>query len=155
MKTLIQWYARFAAAASYLQSPFLFVVRVYFGWQLMTNGWGKLHNLAGFAGYFASLNIPFPSLNAHFVAGLECFGSALLILGLGSRLIALLIAGDMFVAYWAGDHEALRAFFSDPDKFAAAAPFVFLIAALIVLCCGPGLFSLDALIARKLKVETP
>jgi len=27
---------------SYLQSPFLLLVRLYFGWQLAQSGWGKL-----------------------------------------------------------------------------------------------------------------
>jgi len=36
----------------------------------------------------------------------------------------------------------------DTDNFFAAAPFLFLFAAVIVLAFGPGAFSLDYLIAR-------
>jgi hypothetical protein len=43
------------------------------------------------------------------------------------------------------DREALLSIFSDPDKFTAAAPYVFLVASLIVLLFGPGIFSVDAL----------
>jgi putative oxidoreductase len=64
-------------------------------------------------------------------------------------LIAFLLAADMAVAYWVGDHEALLSFFSDPDKFYAAAPFTFLIASLIILIFGPGKWALDALIAKR------
>jgi len=53
MQALVRLYSRFSAYASCLQSPFLLGVRLYFGWQLMTNGWGKLHNLAGISSYFA------------------------------------------------------------------------------------------------------
>jgi hypothetical protein len=40
--------------------------------------------------------------------------------------------------------------FSDPDKFAKADPFPFLLAALIVLVFGAGRFSVDALIKQRL-----
>jgi putative oxidoreductase len=150
MQALVRLYSRFCAYASYLQSPFLLGVRLYFGWQLMTNGWGKLHNLAGITGYFTSLNIPFPGANAHFISGLEFVGGILLMLGLGTRFIALLIACDMLVAYWTADHAAFLSFFSDMDKFTNAAEFTTLFAALIMLVFGPGRFSLDALLAKRL-----
>ncbi len=151
MKTLIYWYSRFAAAASYLQSPFLLAIRLYWGWQFAQTGWGKLHSIPKITSFFASLNIPFPAVNAHFISGLEFFGGILLILGLGSRLIGLLLAANMFVAYWTADHIALTAIFSDPGKFYVADPFTFLFASLIVLIFGAGLFSLDTLLARRLK----
>ena len=74
----------------------------------------------------------------------------MLILGLGSRLIGLLLAGNMFVAYWTADREALTSIFSDPGKFYVADPYTFLFAALMVLTFGAGLFSIDALLARRL-----
>jgi putative oxidoreductase len=54
----------------------------------------------------------------------------------------------MLAAYITADKEALRSIFSDPDKFTAAAPYVFLIASLIVFLFGPGVFSVDALASR-------
>ena len=149
MKGLINLYTRFAAAASMLQSPFLLVIRLYWGWQLAQTGWGKMHNIPKITEFFATLNIPFPGFNAHFIAGLEFFGGILLIVGLGSRIISLLMAGNMFVAYWTADHEALTSVFSDPGKFYVADPFTFLFVSVIVLVFGAGLFSLDALIARR------
>lgn len=151
MKSLIGLYARFSAGASYFQSPFLLAVRLYWGWQFAQNGWGKMHNIAKITGYFASLNIPFPSGNAHFVAGLEFVGGILLIVGLGSRFISLLLAGDMLVAYWTADRAALASIFSDPGKFYVADPYTFLFAALMVLIFGAGLFSLDAILAKRMK----
>jgi putative oxidoreductase len=154
MKPLVNLYSRFAAAASMLQSPFLLVIRLYWGWQLVQTGWGKLHGIPKITEFFASLNIPFPGFNAHFVAGLEFFGGILLIVGLGSRLVGLLMAINMFVAYWTADHEALTAIFSDPGKFYVADPFTFLFASVIVLVFGAGLFSLDALIEKRSRIET-
>ena len=54
----------------------------------------------------------------------------------------------MMVAYVTADFEAFSSIFSDPDKFVAAAPFPFLLVALLVLAFGPGALSLDALIKR-------
>ena len=151
MKILMQWYSRFSTAATYLQSPLLLAVRLYWGWQFAQTGWGKLHNLAKITSFFASLNIPFPAANAHFIAGLEFVGGILLILGLGSRLIGFLLAGNMLVAYWTADHEALTSIFSDPGKFYAADPYTFLFASVMILVFGAGVFSVDALLAKRFK----
>ena len=142
-------YAYFRRAASSLQSPFLLVVRLYWGWQLVQNGWGKLHSLPKVTQFFTSLNIPFPGANAHFIALLEFFGGILLIIGLFSRLTAFLLACDMIVAYITADSEALHAVFSDPDKFTAAAPYTILFASLLILIFGPGRLALDWFLLRR------
>ncbi|HEY0162480.1 MAG TPA: DoxX family protein [Edaphobacter sp.] len=139
----------FCSLAEKLVSPLLLAVRLYWGWQFAQTGWGKLQHQSRIVEYFASLNIPFPALSAHFVSGLEFFGGILLALGLFSRPISLLLTGSMFVAYWTADHEALASIFSAPEKFYGADPYPFFFAALLILVFGPGLFSLDALIARR------
>lgn len=142
---LTKLYDLLTAAASSLQSPFLLVVRLYWGFQMMQTGWGKLHNLSKVTDFFTSLGIPLPGLTAPCIVGLEFLGGILIMLGLGSRLVALLLTCDMLAAFVTADREALLSIFSDPDKFYAAAPYTFLVAFLIVLIFGPGRFSLDAL----------
>jgi putative oxidoreductase len=150
MKTLINLarrsYESLLASSAALQSPFLLLLRVYFFWQLFLTGRGKLANIGKVSEFFASLGIPLPTLNAYFIGSLECFGSLLLIIGLGSQPLALLIVLSMVVAYLTADFQAVSNMFSDPDKFAKADPFPFLLAALIVLLFGAGRFSVDALI---------
>jgi len=85
---------------------------------------------------------------------LEAGGGILLALGLGSRIISLLLAGDMFVAFVTADREALFSIFSDTDKFYAAAPYTFLFACLIILIFGPGKISLDTLILSFRKKQS-
>jgi putative oxidoreductase len=63
-------YKSFGKIASYAQSPFLLLVRLYWGWQFAQKGWGKLRNLPQITTFFASLNLPFPAFTAHFVAGI-------------------------------------------------------------------------------------
>jgi len=155
MQTTIRLYRLLVQAAGSLQSPFLLFVRAYWGWQFAQTGWGKLGNIHKVIGFFTELGIPAPALNAWFVSGLEFAGGILLIAGLGSRLIALLLAIDMMVAYATADREALMAIFANPDKFYAAAPFTFLLASLVVLMFGPGKFSIDAWLTRRFRDYSP
>ncbi len=149
--TIERLYRLLIQAASSLQSPFLLAVRLYWGWQFAQTGWGKLGNLDHVTQFFTSLGIPAPGVTATLIAALEFAGGILLVLGLGSRAIALLLTGDMLVAYLTADRDALSSIFSAPDKFYAAAPYTFLFAALLVLIFGPGKFSLDALIAKRMR----
>jgi putative oxidoreductase len=139
----------FDRLASLLQSPLLLVIRLYWGWSFAQTGWGKLTHLEKTAGFFASLNIPLPKLNAIAAGCTECGGGILLALGLLARPVAVPLIFTMIVAYVTADNEALHALFSDPDKFVSAAPFLFLLASVIVLVFGPGRLSLDALLRRK------
>jgi len=153
MKRWLETYFGISGKMSLLQSPFLLAIRLYWGWQFAQNGWGKLHNLAKITDYFTSLNIPFPAASAHFIAALEFFGGLLLIVGLGTRLVGLLLAANMMVAYWTADHDALVSILSDPGKFYIADPYTFLFASLMVLIFGAGLLSFDALIMKRLKEQ--
>ena len=155
MKALIEeCYRILNKVADALQSPFLLLVRLYWGWQFMQTGWGKLNNLPKVTDFFTTLGIPMPGITAHFIAGLEFAGGILLILGLGSRLIALLLTVNMLVAYITADREALFSVISNPDKFYAAAPYTFLFASLIVLIFGPGRLALDELFAGWRKTNS-
>jgi putative oxidoreductase len=139
----LQWHCQFFTLVSYLQSPFLLLVRLYWGWQLAQSGWGKLHHLSNVGEYFATLGLPMPAQMAVFIACVEFFGGIFLALGLASRITGLVLTVNLTMAYVIGDREALFSIFSDPDKFAAAAPFAFLVVSLIVLIFGGGRISAD------------
>src|ERR1700735_193029 len=104
-------YDGFVKVVSSLQSPCLLVVRLYWGWQISQNGWGKLHNLSHVTEFFASLGLPAPAFTATFVASFEFVGGILLAIGLLSRIAALGIVIDMFMAYWMGGRVCLFWFF--------------------------------------------
>jgi putative oxidoreductase len=143
-------YNTFFHYLSYGQSPFLLFVRLYWGWQLIQSGWGKLHHLDKVTEFFAGLNLPMPAQTAVAISCLEFFGGIFLAIGLLSRLTALALTINLIVAYITADREALFSIFSDPDKFYAAAPYTFLVASLIVLLFGPGKFAIDTSINRRL-----
>ena len=148
--TLQRWYTRFFEGVDFLQSPFLLAVRLYWGWQLIQSGWGKLHNLQKVTEFFTSLNLPMPAQMAVFIACVEFFGGIFLAIGLLSRLTALVLTVNLIMAYVTADKEALHSIFSDPDKFYAAAPYTFLIASLIILIFGPGKLAFDTILKHFL-----
>jgi putative oxidoreductase len=135
--------------ANLLQSPLLLAMRLYWGWPLFLTGKGKLMNLNRTAEFFSSLHIPMPKLNAIMAGSAECLGGLLLCLGLGSRLISIPVAFTMIIAYVTADSEAFKSVLSDPDKFTGAAPFLFLLTAIVVLAFGPGAFSVDYILGKK------
>jgi putative oxidoreductase len=154
LTTTKAWHDKFFHFVDYLQHPFLLFVRLYWGIQLMQSGWGKLHHLDKVTDFFTSLGLPAPAFMATAISCLEFYGGFLLAVGLFSRLISLVLTINMIMAYVTADKEALHSIFSDPDKFTAASPYVFLVASVIVLVFGPGVFSLDAL-ADKFFWKTP
>ena len=139
-----------AAIGNPLQCLVLLAIRLYWGWSFFQTGKGKLLNLDRTAHYFAML--PYvslaPTLNAIMAGSTECFGGLLLLIGLCSRLVSLPLMFTLVVAYLTTETEALNAFFSNPDKFTGADPFLFLFAGLLIFVFGPGKFSVDGLIAR-------
>ena len=139
---------------NHLQSPLLFAIRFVWGIQLMQAGFGKLLNIDTPIGYFTQLGIPFPVENAWLVGFTETFGGMFLALGLLSRLTAIPVIISLTVAYITTEQDALHKLLSlDTDDFFAAAPFLFLFAAVIVLAFGPGAYSVDYLLARWRKLE--
>jgi putative oxidoreductase len=136
--------------ADMLQPVILLVFRLTWGWQFFISGKGKLVNHGDIVEFFTSLGIPLPDLNAWFVAGLECVGGILLILGLASRPIGLMLTVNMIVAYLSvsDDREKVVHIFKDLDPFLQADPFFFLLTALLVFAFGPGMFSLDYILSK-------
>ena len=145
--------AKFDDLAAHLQSPLLLVIRLYWGVSFAQTGWGKLMRLDRTAEFFGGLGLPLPKLNAIMAGATECGGGILLALGLFARPAAVPLVFTMLVAYATADKEALLAVTSDPEQFLSAAPFLFLLASLLVLAFGPGRLSLDQLLARKTAQE--
>ena len=142
-------YRRFLHASDALRTPFLLLVRLYWGWQFLQTGWGKLHHLSHVTQFFSSLGIPFPGPTAAFVSGLEFVGGIFFIAGFGTRMMGFLLAIDMIVAYITTDTAALASILSDPDRFYSDAAYTFLIASLILFIFGPGRVSIDYWIFRR------
>jgi putative oxidoreductase len=127
------------------------LIRLCWGIQFFTTGLGKLMHIRKVIDFFTGIPIVFPAFNAYLVGCTEMIGGALLTVGLASRLTAVPLGFTLVVAYLTTEKDALKSLytFTDIDPFLTAAPFLFLFACVIVFVFGPGVFSLDYLIARK------
>jgi putative oxidoreductase len=120
------------------------IMRIIVGYTFMLAGWGKLTNLAQVTENFVGWGIPFPHILTPFVSGVECFGGAMLILGLFTRIPAAMLAVVMIVAIRSAkwdDVDSLETLlgFEEATYFAA---FLWLAIA------GPGAASLDRLLVN-------
>jgi putative oxidoreductase len=75
----------------------LAIVMVVHGWPKLDPN-GPMKGPAGMGGFLKQMGVPLPMFFAWVVALLETVGSVLLILGLGTRLLAIGFAIDMLVA---------------------------------------------------------
>jgi putative oxidoreductase len=147
-------YVYLISGASCLQSAFLLVIRLYWGWQFCSTGFGKLLHIGKITDFFQSLGIPFPEFNACLAGTTEFLGGFCLLVGFASRMVAVPLIFTLVVAYLTAERDALQSFFSNPDKFTSADPFLFMLAALIVLIFGPGVVSIDAVLKNVFGKET-
>jgi putative oxidoreductase len=128
-----------------LQSPFLLLIRLIWGYHFFIAGFGKLSNLSQVSGFFANLDIPFPAFSAFIVGIFELLGGASLFLGFKARLMAIFLVVIMTFAYISAHSKDLSAFsfITNPIIFAKEAPFSFLYTSLIVFIFGTGKYSID------------
>ena len=120
------------------------IMRLIVGYVFMLTGWSKLNNLPQMIQNFTEWGIPFPQILTPFVSGVECFGGAMLILGLFTRIPAAMLAVVMVVAIKSAKWESIDSVetllgFEEATYFAA---FLWLAIA------GPGAASLDRLLAN-------
>jgi putative oxidoreductase len=151
MSTLLNLYARAVRVLNALEGPLLLAIRLYWGWQFATDGWGKVHHLARVGAYFAELNLPMPQTTAAFVSVLELVGGVLLAIGLGTRVVSLLLFINMTVAFWTAEKDAFLGVLSNPDKFQGADAYNYWFAVLLILILGSGWIAADTLVARLIK----
>jgi len=145
-------YQRFVSLASYAQSPLLLAIRLYWGWQFAQDGWGKLTHLDRVAQFFATLNLPAPGATALLVALVEFAGGLAFALGVGSRLVSMVLFINMTMAYLTVPDDRLNFFniLAKPEDFYSATPYTYWFAALLILILGPGFIAADTLIRRWL-----
>lgn len=133
---------RASAALSWLPS---LLVRLALGVVFVESGWGKLHRLPQVVGYFASLGIPAPQLQAPFVAGVELTGGLLLLAGLFTRVASVPLAATMAVALV----TAKRADIAGVSDLVGTIELAYFLLLGMLAAFGAGALSLDALLVRR------
>ena len=122
------------------------LVRLFVGYFFMETGWGKLHNLDGFAQRFAGWGIPYPYFNAALSAYTEFIGGLLTVFGLGTRLVSIPMIINMLVAILRVNLMQV----SSLDDFSELDEPLYALAYLWLLLSGPGWVSIDYIVSRAL-----
>src|SRR5271155_1214722 len=120
------------------------LVRLFVGYFFMETGWGKLHNLDGFAQRFAGWGIPYPYFNAALSAYTEFIGGGVTIFGIGMRLVSIPMIINMLVAILKVNLKRV----STLDDFVELDEPLYALAYLWLLLSGPGRMSVDHFLGR-------
>lgn len=133
------------------------LTRLVAGFAFYDSGKGKIENMGNTVDFFTGLGIPFPEANAAFVARLEYYGGILLLVGLLTRVIALLLSSTMIVALLTAHRDDLLGALSRTGEMALSdlPPFVLGVLLSWLVVKGPGALSLDRLIGRNLEKGKP
>ena len=134
---------------SYPKNIILLVSRIVLAYGFSLPALLKINDLEGTISWFESISIPFPTIFAYTVSGLESIGIILLLLGLFTRFISFMLGCVMVGAI---------VFVHLPYGFSASnggfeIPLYYLIFLMIFATFGPGKYSLDRLLFGKVKYE--
>lgn len=127
----------------------LLILRLGLGIIFPFHAWLKLNpngpskGPAGFVGFLKQMGVPLPGVLGWVVILLESVGAALLIIGLGTRIVALGLVIDMLVAIILVKRGMQKAGFLDPQKGGWEFEFALLAQALALVFTGAGSLALD------------
>ena len=124
---------------SYPKHIFILLARLLLAYGFAKPALLKINDMSATAEWFASLHIPFPTLLAYLVSGLETIGIVLLVLGLFTRQISVLLSFVMLGAmlFVHGEHG-----FSVANN-GIEIPLYYVLFLLLFATFGGGKYSLD------------
>lgn len=139
----------------------LLILRIGMGGYMATHGWGKLQMvLDGQADQFGDPIGLGPALSLYLITFAEFFCAIAVVLGFATRLACIpLVIGMLVAAFvahaadpWTMGEAAQRFFAKQSESWASKEPALLFAAGFLALAfTGPGLISIDALIARAWK----
>ena len=126
------------------------LARITVGFVFAQSGWGKLHHLDKVIGYFTDLGIPFPVFQAYLVAASELLFGSWVIVGFLTRLAVLPLIVVMAVALATAKASEITGV---TDLFGIS-EFLYTVLLFWLFVNGPGILSLDWIIARKIGLRS-
>jgi len=144
--------------SSDLERYAILLVRVSLGLFFAISGGNKLFAADGTKPVYETLvkaNIPFPRQTAYFVAGVEFVGGSLVTVGFLSSLACAALLIDMIVATVTNAISTLPKGLPPLnwlDDFLYLPEVLYVLFFLLLICSGPGRFSIDNWLAGKLRM---
>lgn len=132
-------YMMFTLVTEYFQSIVLLLVRLMLAYGFYEPAMSKWNNIDSVAGWFESMGMPFPTVNAYLAATTEILGVGLLVLGLFTRLISLPLIIIMIVAIFTVHLD--NGFSAATNGFEI--PLYYMLFLMVFVTHGAGKFSLD------------
>ncbi len=127
---------------SYPKNIILLLSRLVIAYGFSSPALLKINDLDGTVSWFESVSIPFPTLLAYLVSGIESIGIILLLLGLFTRYISILLGlvmiGAIFFVHISHGFSASDGGFE--------IPLYYLIFLMLFATYGAGKYSLDRLL---------
>ncbi|MGZ3823853.1 MAG: DoxX family protein [Bdellovibrio sp.] len=120
------------------------LARITIGWIFIESGWGKLHNLSQVVDFFNSLNIPFASVQAPFVAGLELVAGIMILVGMFTRIASLPLIAIMVVALATAKREEI----TDLSALLGTADFLYIVILSWLAAYGSQCFSVSKVLCN-------
>jgi putative oxidoreductase len=127
----------------------LLLMRLVLAWSFFNPAKMKWADINSIGEWFGSLGIPAPLLNAYLAASTEAAGVVLLVLGLGTRLIAVPLIITMLVAiktvHWVNGFEA--------GENGYEIPLYYIIMLFTLFVSGAGKWSADYFIRKRVGTD--
>jgi putative oxidoreductase len=142
--------------SSDLEQYAILLVRLSIGLFFAISGANKLLIAGGTKPVYETLvkaNVPFPRQTAYFVAGVEFIGGALVALGFLSSAACVALMIDMIVATLTEAVSTMPKGLSPInwlDDFFYLPEVLYVLFFIWLICSGPGVFSVDYWLARRL-----
>lgn len=125
----------------------ILILRLAAGVVLAYHGWQKLQDVAGFAGFVESLDIPAPDVVAYLVTYLEFLGGIALIIGVATRYVAALFAIEMVFTNVLVKFDV--GLIASEGGVGAELDILILAIALSLVLVGAGRWAVDALLTGR------
>ena len=135
----------YVAAVSALKDLSPLFLRLILAYGFAGPAYLKITHFSDTIGFFDSLGIPLPELNAYLATATEVVGTTLILLGLATRFSAIPMIVVMLVAI--KTVHLAHGFSCGQNGFEI--PFYFLIMLFSLIVTGAGRFSLDRLLEKR------
>ncbi|MEA3478679.1 MAG: DoxX family protein [Bacteroidota bacterium] len=145
MNKILAKYKQMTVSLSRARDLPLLLIRWVLAFGFFTPAMMKMQDVHAIAGWFESMNYPLPLMSAYLATITEAAGVALLVLGLGTRIISIPLMFTMLVAIFTV-HMG-NGFNSGGNGFEI--PLYYYLMLFLLLIYGPGKISLDYLITRS------